>query len=48
MKTEIDKLAKKASKADDSGDALRYSQAALNLSHVEATLEDAKRQSKNK
>jgi|14BtaG_2_1085337.scaffolds.fasta_scaffold98487_1 hypothetical protein len=44
MKTEIEKLAKEASNANDSSDALRYSQAALNLAHVEATLENIKRE----
>ena len=38
MKTEIEELAEKASKAEKSENALRFSQAALNLAHVKATL----------
>lgn len=33
----IDRLAKSAARATDSSSALRYSQAALNLAHAEAT-----------
>lgn len=42
MKTETGKaikvLSDKATETKDSGDALRYSQAALNLAHAEATM----------
>lgn len=43
MKTEIEKLAKSAANADKSEDAQRYAQAALNLAHTEATLNNLKK-----
>lgn len=46
MKTEIEKLAKKAAEADESADALRFSQAALNLANAEAVQESLKREGK--
>ncbi len=38
VKTTIESLAKKAGETKDSQDALRFSQAALNLAHVQATI----------
>lgn len=40
---EIKSLAEKAEKTSDSGDAMRLSQSALNLAHVQATLENIKK-----
>jgi hypothetical protein len=42
MTTEIDKLTKAASDADKSEDALRLSQAALNLAHVKSVIDGIK------
>ena len=43
LKTNITALADKAEKSGDSGDAMRYAQAALNLAHVLATLVNAEK-----
>lgn len=51
MKTVIEDaikdLAGKAKKEKDSGDAMRFSQAALNLAHAYATFEGGKKDSRN-
>lgn len=39
--TEIEKLAASAAKTHDGADALRFSQAALNLAHAESVLNSA-------
>lgn len=38
IETAIKSLAEKAKNANDAGDALKFSQSALNLAHVSATL----------
>ncbi len=42
VKTAIESLAKKAEKDEKSDDALKHSQAALNLAHAFITLKNAK------
>lgn len=42
VKDAIKKLAEKAGTKEDSGDSMRFAQAALNLAHVLATLDNMK------
>ncbi len=43
LKVKVDELAIKSAIAEKAGDAMQYSQAALNLAHALATLENMKR-----
>jgi hypothetical protein len=42
VKSAIKKLSEKVEAASDSGDSMRFAQAALNLAHVLATLDNLK------
>jgi hypothetical protein len=44
MNEDIAELAAKAKKSSNSNDALKYSQAALNLTHAVATLDNTRRE----
>jgi hypothetical protein len=43
VKKEVESLSKKAEKADTAGEALHFSQAALNLAHAQATFHNMKK-----
>lgn len=42
LKTKVDELATKSAAAERAGDAMQFSQAALNLAHALATLDNLK------